>query len=60
MMMKKVIQRVIVVVTATAMTMDMMMMTTTVTVRVTTVKTMMANTVAMIRANPLVIEKMKT
>ena len=49
----------IVVVTATTVTVDMVMMTTTVIVKATIVKTMIANTVAMIRVNPLVIENMK-
>ena len=53
------IARVIVVVTATTVTVDMVMMTTTVIVKATIVKTMIANTVAMIRVNPLVIENMK-
>ena len=56
----EVMTRVIVVVTAVAMIVDMMMMTTTATVRATIVKTMIVNTVAMIRVNPLVIEKLKT
>ena len=59
MMMKEVIPRVIVVVAAAAVTVDIVMMTTTTIVRAITVKTMIANTVAMIRVNPLVIEKMK-
>ena len=54
MMMKEVMPRVIVVVTV-----DIVMMTATTIVKVTTVKTMIANTVAMIGVNPLVIEKMK-
>ena len=53
------IARVIVVVTATTVTVDMVMMTTTVIVKATIVKTMIANTVAMIGVNPLVIENMK-
>ena len=53
------IPRVIVVVAAAAVTVDIVMMTTTTIVRAITVKTMIANTVAMIRVNPLVIEKMK-
>jgi len=59
-MMMEVMTRVIVVVIAVAMIVDMMMMTTTATVRATIVKTMIVNTVAMIRVNPLVIEKLKT
>ena len=53
------IARVIVVVTATTVTVDMVMMTTTVIVKATIVKTMIANTVAMIGVNPLVIENRK-
>ena len=60
MMMKEVMQRVIVVVTATVVIVDIVMMTTTTIVRVTTMKTMIANIVAMIGVSPLVIEKMKT
>jgi len=56
MMRMEVMTRVIVV----AVTVDMMMMTIAPTVRATTVKTMIANMVAMIGVNPLMIEKMKT
>ena len=45
---------------AIAVTVDMMMMTTAPTVRATAVKTMIANMVAMIGVNPLMIEKMNT
>ena len=58
-MMKQVMPRVIIVVAVAAVTVDIVMMTATTIVRATTVKTMIANTVAMIRVNPLVIEKMK-
>jgi len=54
MMKKEVMPRVIVVVKV-----DIVMMITTTMVRATTMKTMIANTMAMIGANPLVIEKMK-
>ena len=56
----EVITKVIVVVTVVAVTVDIMMMIAAPIVRATTMKTMIANTVAMIRENPLVIEKMKT
>ena len=56
----EVITKVIVVVTVVAVTVDIMMMIAVPIVRATTMKTMIANTVAMIRENPLVIEKMKT
>ena len=59
MMMKQVVPRVIIVVAVAAVTVDIVMMIATTIVRATTVKTMIANTVAMIRVNPLVIEKMK-
>ena len=59
-MMMEVMTRVIVVVTIVAVIVDMMMMiTATKTVRATTVKTMIANIVAMTEVNPLVIKKMK-
>ena len=59
-MMIEVMTRVIVVVTIVAVIVDMMMMIkATAIVRATTVKTMIANIVAMTRANPLVIKKMK-
>ena len=51
MMKMEVMTRVIVV----AVTVDMMMMTIALTVRATTVKTMIANMVAMIGVNPLMI-----
>ena len=60
MMMMEVMTRVIVVVTATTIIVDMMMMTVALIVRAAIVKIMIANTVAMIGVNPLVIEKMKT
>ena len=53
MMMKVAIARVIVVVTV-----DMVMTIATVIVKETIVKTMIANTVAMIGVNPLVVENM--
>ena len=53
------IARVIVVVTATTVTVDIVIMTTTVIVKATIVKTMIANIMAMIGVNPLVIENMK-
>ena len=56
MMIKEVMPRV----TVVAVTVDIMMMIAVPIVRATTMKTMIANTVAMIRENPLVIEKMKT
>ena len=56
----EVITKVIVVVTVVAVTVDIMMMIAVPIVRATTMKTMIANTVAMFRENPLVIEKMKT
>ena len=59
MMMKEMMPKVIVIVIAAAVAMDMVMTTATMLVRATTVKTMIADTVAMIRVNPLVIEKMK-
>ena len=59
MMRMKVMTRVIVVVIATAVTMDMMIMKTTLIVRATPAEIMIASIVAMIGANPLVIEKMK-
>ena len=59
-MMKQVLPRVIIVVAVAAVPVDIVMMTATTIVRATTMKTMIANTVAMIRANPLVIEKVKT
>ena len=59
-MMKEVMPKVIVVAIAAAVTVDIVMRTATTIVRATTVKTMIANTVAMIGVNPLVIEKMKT
>ena len=58
MMMKEVMLKVIVV-TAEAVTVDMMMMTVTPIVKAIIVKTMIANTVAMIGVNPLMIENMK-
>ena len=58
MMMKEVMLRVIVV-TAEAVTVDMMMMTVTPIVKAIIVKTMIANIVAMIGVNPLMIENMK-
>ena len=60
MMMKEVMMKVIVIVTAIAVTVDMMMMTATATVIATIVKIMIANTVATIGVNPLVIKKTKT
>ena len=59
MMMKVATSRVIVVAITATVTMVMMRMTATVVVKPTIVKTMIANIVAMIRVNPLVIEKMK-
>ena len=59
MMMKEVMPKVIVIVIAAAVAMDMVMTTATMLVRATTMKTMIANIVAMIGVNPLVIEKMK-
>ena len=59
MMMKEVMPKVIVIVIAAAVAMDMVMTTATMLVRATTMKTMIANIVAMIEVNPLVIEKMK-
>ena len=59
MMRMKVTTRVIVVVIATAVTMDMMIMKTTLIVRATPAEIMIASIVAMIGANPLVIEKIK-
>ena len=53
MMMRVAIARVIVVVTV-----DMVMTIATVIVKVTIVKTMIANTMAMIGVNPLVVENM--
>ena len=54
MMKKEVMPRVIVVVKV-----DIVTMIATTIVRATTMKTMIANTMAMIGVNPLVIEKMK-
>ena len=54
MMKKEVMPKVIVVVKV-----DIVTMIETTIVRATTMKTMIANTMAMIRVNPLVIEKMK-
>ena len=59
MMMKVATARVIVVVIAIAVTMEIMRMIEKVIVKATIVKTMIANIVAMIRVNPLVIERRK-
>ena len=60
MIMKEVMPRVIVVVTTTIVTADIVMMIAKMIVKATMVKIMIANIVAMIGVNPLVIEKMKT
>ena len=60
MMIKEVMPRVTVVVTAVAVIVDIVIMIATTIVRATTMKTMIANKVAMIGLNPPVIEKMKT
>ena len=60
MMMKEVMPRVIVVVTTAIVTADIVMMIATMIVKATMVKIMIANIVAMIGVNPLVIERMKT
>ena len=60
MIMKEVTPRVIVVVTTAIVTADIVMMIATMIVKATMVKIMIANIVAMIGVNPLVIEKMKT
>ena len=52
--------RVIVVVTTTAVMVDMVIMTAAPIVMTTTTEVMIAHTAEMIKANPLVIEKMKT
>ena len=57
--MKVAMARVIVVVIAVVVTMETVKMIAIVTVKATTVKTMIANIVAMTRVNSLVIEKMK-
>ena len=59
MMMMVATTRVIVVVTATAVTVEMVKRIATVIVKATIVKTMIANIMAMIGVNPLVIENMK-
>ena len=60
MMIKIVIAIVIVVVTVAIVIVDRVRMIATVIVNATIVKTMIANIVAMMGMNPLVIEKMKT
>ena len=55
----EVMGRVIIVVIAVAVTMDMRMMTAAPIMRVIAAKIMIARTMAMIRVNPLVIEKIK-
>ena len=52
--------RVIVVVTTAAVMVDMVIMTAAPIVMTTTTEVMIAHTAEMIKANPLVIEKMKT
>ena len=59
MMRMEVMTRVIIVVIAVAVTMDMRMMTTAPIMRVIAAEIMIAHTMAMIRMNPLVIEKIK-
>ena len=59
MMRMEVMTRVIIVVIAVAVTMDMRMMTTAPIMRVIAAEIMIACTMAMIRVNPLVIEKIK-
>ena len=59
MMMKIATVRVIVVLIAAAVTMEIVRMIATVIVKVTRVKTKIANIVVMIGVNPLVIKKMK-
>ena len=60
MMRMEVMTRVIIVVIAVAVTMDMRMMTAAPIMRVIAAEIMIARTMAMIRVNPLMIEKIKT
>ena len=59
MLMKVATTRVIVVVIAAAVTMEILRMIATVIVKAAIMKTMIANIVAMIGVNPLVIERRK-